>query len=84
MRWPIKIVREWSLFDRPAHEHGDRAPDALVDINDEYFVDVPEENRATAARRQDRSHLHLHDCFIHQKNRNRPISKNKRVAAAVP
>ena len=62
-----QIVRQRPFLDRAAHEHRDRAADALVDIDDENFVVVPEENRAAAARRQDRPHLHLDHRFVHPK-----------------
>ena len=61
-----QVVRQGALFGNVAHEHRDRAADALIDINDEYLVVVPEENSATAARRQNRSHLHLDDRFVHR------------------
>jgi len=70
---------ERALFRDIPHEHGDRAPDRLIDVNDENFVVVPQENRAAAARGQDRPHLHLDHRFVHPRaNVIRRERKNKR------
>ena len=56
---------ERALFRDIPHEHGDCAPDRLIDVNDEDFVVVSQENRAAAAGRQDRPHLHFDHRFVH-------------------
>ena len=62
---PDQIVRQRTLFRDVAHEHGDRAPDRLIDINDEHFVVVSEKHGAPSAGRQNRAHLHLDHRFVH-------------------
>ena len=79
MQMRHQIVGERTFFRDVAHEHRDRAADGLIDINDENFVVVPEENRAAAARRQDCPHLHLDHRFVHRANSIRANRKNKRV-----
>jgi hypothetical protein len=39
----------------------------LIDVDDEDFVVIAEENRATAARGQDRTHLHLDHRLVHSR-----------------
>ena len=66
-----QVMRQWPLFRDVPHEHGDRAPDCLVDVNDKNFVVVPKEHGTSPARRQNRANLHLDDRFIHAPERMR-------------
>ena len=63
-----QIMGQRPLFRDIAHEHGDRAADRLIDIDNEDLVVVPEENGAPPARRQNRAHLHLDDRLVHPGN----------------
>jgi hypothetical protein len=62
---PHQVVGEGTLFRDIAHEHRDRASHRLIDVNNEDFVVVAEENRAAAARGQDRTDLDLDDRLVH-------------------
>jgi len=50
---------------RAAHEHRDRRSDGLVDVDDKRLLVVPNEHRATTARRNDRSYMNFNDRFAH-------------------
>ena len=67
-----QIVGQRALLRDIAHEHGDRAAHGLVNINDEDFVVVPEENSAPSAGRQNCADLHLDDRLIHPRKPYQP------------
>src|SRR5215467_15947014 len=75
-----QIVGKWSLLGYVTHEHGDGATHSLIDINDEHFLIVPEENCAPAARRQNRPHLHLDHRLVHRINSTCANRKHKLCA----
>src|SRR5437879_10538760 len=72
-----QIVRQRSLFRHLAHEHRDRAPDRLIDVNDENFVAIPDENRATAAGWEHGANMYLNDRLIHRGDGTDGSTKNK-------
>src|SRR5436190_1888259 len=74
-----QIVSERTLLGNLAHEHRNRAAHGLIDINDEDFVVVAEENGTPAACRQNRAHLHFDHRFVHQ----RTLSAGKRKTSDV-
>jgi len=74
---PDEIMREGTLLGDLAHEHGNRATDGLIDINDEHFVVITDKHRTPTTCRQDRPHLHLDYRFVHLVNGTRPRVKNK-------
>ena len=61
-----KIVCEGALLGNLAHEHRDRTSDGLIDINDEHLVVIAQENCASAAGRQNRTHLNLDHRLVHK------------------
>src|SRR5207253_5345308 len=60
-----QIMRQRSLFRHLAHEHCDRAPDRLIDVNDENFVAIPDENCATATGWEYGANMYFNDRFVH-------------------
>src|SRR6266480_3639777 len=72
-----QIMRQRSLFRHLAHEHRDRAPDRLIDVNDENFVAIPDENRATAAGWEHGANMYLNDRFVHRIDGTDRRTKNK-------
>src|SRR5438874_6122012 len=58
-------MRQRSLFRHLAHEHCDRAPDRLIDVNDENFVAIPDENCATATGWEYGANMYFNDRFVH-------------------
>src|SRR6266513_3287097 len=61
-----QIMRQWSFFRHLAHEHCDRAPDRLIDVNDENLVAISDENRATATGWEYGANMYLNDRFVHR------------------
>src|SRR5437016_14565352 len=72
-----QIMRQGSLFRNLAHEHRDRAPDRLIDVNDENFVAISDENRATATGWEYGSNMYLNDRFVHRVDGTDGRTKNK-------
>jgi len=70
-------VRQRPFLRHLAHEHRDRAPDRLIDVNDENLVAIPDENRATAARGKHGANMHFNDRFIHRSDGTAGRRKNK-------
>src|SRR4029077_10725030 len=77
-----QIVRQRSLFRHLAHEHRDRAPDRLIDVYDENFVAIPDENRATATGWEHGANMYLNDRFIHRVDGTDGSAKNKLLCLA--
>jgi hypothetical protein len=78
-------VRQRPFFGHFAHEHRDRASDSLIDVNDKNLVAIPNENRATAARREHGANMHFNDRFIHRSDGTAGRRKNKLLwAMAMP
>ena len=67
IRWAIKSWVSGRSLIVPRMNMVIALPDALIDIDDEHFVGVAEENRTATARWQDRAHLHFNDRFVHLK-----------------
>jgi hypothetical protein len=75
-------MRQRSLFRHLAHEHRDRAPDRLIDVNNKDFVAIPDENRATAAGGEHSTNMYLNDRFVHRVDGTDRRTKNKPLPAA--
>ena len=75
-----QIVGKGPFLGDIAHEHGNRAADCLIDIDDENLVVVPNENRAPAAGWQYRAHLHLNHRFVHSPRERYPHGQEKQAA----
>src|SRR4029077_7702670 len=54
------------LFRHVAHEHRDRAPDRLIDVNNKDFVAIPDKNGATAAGGEHSTNMYLNHRFVHR------------------
>src|SRR5438477_8889145 len=59
-------MRQRAFLRHVAHEHRDRAPDRLIDVNDKNLLAIPNENRATATRGEHGANMHFNDRFIHR------------------
>src|SRR3977135_4249884 len=77
-------MRQRSFFGHLAHEHRDRAPDRLIDVNNKDFVAIPDKNRATAAGREHSTNMYLNDRFVHRVDGTDGRTKNKPLPAAAP
>src|SRR5436305_13996856 len=72
-----QIVRQRSLFRHFTHEHRDRAADRLMDVNDENFGAIPDENRATASGWEYGANMYLYDRFVHRVDGTHGRTKHK-------
>jgi hypothetical protein len=77
-----QIMRQRSFFRHLAHEHRDRAPDRLIDVNNKDFVAIPDKNRATAAGGEHSTNMYLNDRFVHRVDGTDGRTKNKLLPAA--
>jgi hypothetical protein len=75
-------MRQRSFFRHLAHEHRDRAPDCLIDVNNKDFVAIPDKNRATAAGGEHSTNMYLNDRFVHRVDGTDGRTKNKLLPAA--
>src|SRR5258707_15739941 len=75
-------MRQRSFFRHLAHEHRDRAPDCLIDVNNKDFVAIPDKNRATAAGGEHSTNMYLNHRFVHRVDGTDGRTKNKPLPAA--
>ena len=77
-----QIMCQRSFFRHLAHEHRDRAPDCLIDVNNKDFVAIPDKNRAAAAGGEHSTNMYLNDRFVHRVDGTDGRTKNKLLPAA--
>src|SRR6476660_377544 len=77
-------MRQRPLFRHLAHKHRDRAPDCLIDVNDENLVAIPDENRAAAAGGEHSTNMYLNHRFVHCVDGTDGRTKNKPLPATRP
>src|SRR5438270_12246078 len=79
-----QIMRQRSFFRHLTHEHRDRAANRLIDVNDENFVAIPDENRATATGWEHGANMYLNDRFVHRVDGTDGRTKNKLLQPLLP
>src|SRR5438105_602798 len=79
-----QIMRQRSFFRHLTHEHRDRAANRLIDVNDENFVAIPDENRATTTGWEHGANMYLNDRFVHRVDGTDGRTKNKLLQPLLP
>lgn len=72
-----KVMCERPFFLGSAHEHRNGCANALIYVNDEYFLFVAEKDRTAAAGRDNGSHLGLDNRLTHSPKPNQTALRIK-------
>jgi hypothetical protein len=79
-----QIVSKRPFLRNLTHEHRDRAPDCLIDIDDENFIAIADKNCAPTAGRQNRAHLHFDHRLVHPGERYPETQEKQATCQARP